>query len=333
MKLWIILIAGLLVAPSFVGADEVVLKNGDKLTGKVVGMAGGKLAFETGHSGVLKIDWGQVASLKTDEKVKVRLATKEVVEGKLSAGENGLLKVQSEGAAQPVSVEFAKVTHLNEPPVEWHGFLEIAGRATDGNTHTQGLVAQAEGVRATEVDQFTLRAIYRYGAKSGELQDQNAFGLAKYQYFLYEGLYAFTSAEFFHDHFKDLRLRTVIAAGAGYLIAKDAWILHDLSVEAGIAYIDQNFIDAQDESHMGARIAAHARIDLPLGLEVVDDIVFYPNFKHNSDWQMHNEAALATGLGKGWAFRIGVITDYDNRTPIDIERRDDIYFAGLAYRF
>ena len=78
----IILLVALLAIPAFAGADEVVLKNGDKPTGKVLGMAGGKLAFETQHSGVVKIDWAQVASLKTDEKVKVRLATKEIVEGK-----------------------------------------------------------------------------------------------------------------------------------------------------------------------------------------------------------------------------------------------------------
>lgn len=326
-------LALLLAAPAFVGADELLLKNGDKLTGKVVGLAGGKLAFETAHSGVVKIDWAQVSSLKTEEKVKVRLATKEVVEGKLSPGGEGKLNVQSEGTAQPIVVEYSKITHFNEPPVEWHGFVEVAGRATDGNTQTQGVVAQAEGVRATESDQFTLRAIYRYGAKSGELQDQNGYGLAKYQYYVYEGLYAYASAEFFHDHFKDLRLRSVLSAGAGWLIAKDALILHDLSVEAGIAYVDNNFIDAPDEAHAGARIAAHARIELILGLEAVDDIVFYPNFEHNSDWQMHNEAALATSLGRGWSFRVGVITDYDNRTPVGIERRDDIYFAGLAYRF
>ena len=328
-----LLLSSLLLGPSFAGADEVVLKNGDKLTGKVLGMAGGRLAFETPHSGVVKIDWAQVASLKSDEKVKVKLATKEMVEGKLAPAGEGKMNVQSEGAAQPVVVEYAKVTHLNEPPTQWHGFIDIAGRTTDGNTHTKGLVVAFEGVRATEDDQFTLRGLFRYGEKSGELQDQNGFGMAKYQYTLWEGLYAYASAEFFHDHFKDLKLRTVISAGAGYLIAKDAWIIHDLSAEAGLAYMDNNYIEADDESHLGARLGGHVRIELPLGLEAIDDVVFYPNFKHNSDWQMHNEASISTALGKGWSFRIGVITDYDARTPVDIARRDDVYFAGIAYKF
>jgi putative salt-induced outer membrane protein YdiY len=328
-----LLLAALLSAPAFAGADEVTLKNGDKLTGKVLGMAGGKLAFETAHSGVIKIDWTQVATLKTDDKVKVRLSTKEIVEGKLAPGGEGRLNVQSEGTAQPVVVEYGKVTHLNEPPVQWHGFIDLSGRATDGNTHSKGLVAQFEGVRATEDDQFTIRGIFRYGARSGQLEEQNGYGLAKYQYTLWEGLYGYGSAEFFHDHFKDLKLRSVISGGAGYLIAKDAWIIHDLSAEAGFAYIDNNFIEADDESHLGARLAGHVRIDLPLGLEAIDDVVFYPNFKHNSDWQMHNEASITTALGKGWSFRVGVITDYDARTPVDIARRDDVYFAGIAYKF
>src|SRR5207247_852275 len=177
------------------------------------------------------------------------------IEGKLAPGQEGRLKIESEGTAQPVEVDLAKVKFFNEPPTEWHGFLEAAGRATDGNTHTKGFVVALEGVRATEVDQFTLRAIFHY-----------------------------------------------------------------LSVEAGLAYTDNNFYDSDDEAHLGARVAGHVRITLPLGLEVVDDVTLYPNFKESQDWQAHNEAALTTSVGKGWSLRVGVISDYDRIPPPGLKR-------------
>src|SRR5688572_12613215 len=110
--------------------DEIKLKNGDRITGTVTGLAGGKLAVDTPHAGTVKIDWTQVASLTTDGKHKVRLVTGEEVEGKL-AGQDGKLKVASEGAAAPVEIEWAKVQFLNKPPTTWHGSIGLSARATD----------------------------------------------------------------------------------------------------------------------------------------------------------------------------------------------------------
>src|ERR1041384_234392 len=82
--------------------DEVKLKNGDRISGKVTSLAGGKLVVETTHSGPLKIDWAQVVSVKTDAPIKVKLATGEVLEGKLAPGAEGRLKVETSGPAAPV---------------------------------------------------------------------------------------------------------------------------------------------------------------------------------------------------------------------------------------
>src|ERR1043165_5212129 len=85
--------------------DEVKLKNGDHLTGKVISLAGGKLLLETTHSGPLKIDWTQVVSVKTDAPIKVKLSTGDILEGKVGPGQEGRLKIEPPGAATPVDVD------------------------------------------------------------------------------------------------------------------------------------------------------------------------------------------------------------------------------------
>jgi hypothetical protein len=311
--------------------DEIKLKNGDRITGTVTGMAGGKLAVDTPHSGPLKIDWTQVASLTTDGKHKVRMVTGEEVEGKLS-GQDGKLKVASEGAAAPVEVDWAKVTHLNKPPTQWHGSLGLSARATDGNTHTTTGLATADLSRTTEVDEFIIRAIYRYGERSGELFERNAYGIGKYSYRFTERLYGFLSAEFLSDEFKDLKLQTVVSAGLGVDVLKESWI--DFSVEAGAAYIDNNFDELQvDESHAGARVSAKARVDLVLGFVVKDIFTIYPNFEESQDFQIRNELLLTNTLGGGWSVIGGVITEYDREPALGKVRHDDTYFMGLGYTF
>ncbi len=311
--------------------DEVKLKNGDRLTGTVKEMAGGKLTIETPHSGSVTVKWEEIVSVKTSAKVKVRLKTKEVVEGKLVEAPEGRLKVATEGAAAPVEVEMAKVTHLNETPTQWHGNLSLAIRATDGNTHTKSMLASVEAIRATEQDLLLIKAIFRYGQKSGELTERNGYGIAKYNYIFYEGLYGYASVELLSDYFKDLRLNTVVSVGLGYVILKEDWI--DLLAEAGIAHIDNNFRVAKDESHLGARASSRLRVALPLGFEFKDAFTIYPNFEDSQDYQYRNEATLGTSLGQGWSLLGGMITEFDNEPSAGKEKYDNIYFAGLGYSF
>ena len=145
-------------------------------------------------------------------------------------------------------------------------------------------------------------------------------------------LYGYASVELLSDRFKDLRLGTVISAGAGYTVLKESWI--DFSAEAGIAYFDNNFRELQkDESHAGARVSARLRAALPLGFEVKDLFTLYPNFEDSADWQMRNEATLGTALGSGWSLLGGVISEVDNEPGPGLVEYDNTYFLGLGFVF
>lgn len=54
-------------------ADEVRLRNGDKLTGQVVRIETDKLILKTTYAGEITIAWKEVASIGTDDSVKVVL--------------------------------------------------------------------------------------------------------------------------------------------------------------------------------------------------------------------------------------------------------------------
>lgn len=311
--------------------DEVKLKNGDRVTGTVKSLSGGKLVIETAHSGALKIDWAQVASVKIDAATKVRLSTGETLEGKITPGAEGRFKVESGGTVAPVEVEFTKVTHFNQPPVEWHGAFSASAKATDGNTHVRSFLVTGEGVRESEVDQILLRAIFRYAEQSGVLLERNAYGIVKYSYKLSPRLYAYLSQELLGDTFKDLKLGSITSLGMGYVLLKEEWI--DLSTEAGIAYFSNDFRVAKDESHMGGRASTKLRVALPLGFEFKDMFTIYPNFEDSQDFQIRNEATLGTSLGKGWSLLGGVITEYDREPSPGLRHHDNTYFVGLGFTF
>lgn len=66
---------------------------------------------------------------------------------------------------------------------------------------------------------------------------------------------------------------------------------------------------------------------------VRDDLTVYPNFETWDDWQIHNEATLATQSGEGWHLSFSVIMDWDNEPEAGREQGDNKYIFGLGYRF
>jgi putative salt-induced outer membrane protein YdiY len=328
MRFVLCLALAVLAAPDAV-ADEVVMKNGDKISGKVVNLGGGKLKVETPHSGVVVLEWAQVASIRTDEAVKVKLTTGEVFEGKIGAGQDGKILVDAPGGKLEVTPD--KVKSLNEPPTAWHGSVDLAGRKTDGNTHNASMLLAAEIFRTTEKDRILLKAVFRYDETSGVVEERNTYAIAKYDYLFSDRIYAYASGELFSDKFKDLTLRSILAIGVGHIFEKSP--AFDLWGDIGIAHVESEYHEADHESYPGGRISAHVRHILPLGFEVVDDIVFLPNFEEGDAWILRNELALTTSLGHGLGFKAGMITDYDNDPPDDIREHDNTYFFGVNYKF
>src|SRR5918992_719793 len=97
-------------------ADELQLKNGDRLTGTVVSLDAGKLTFKTPH-GDLAIAWPEVTALTVDEPVLVTTA--------------------DETPATPRSgaIDIASATMLKrpEPPLTWTGGSNAGFLQTSGN--------------------------------------------------------------------------------------------------------------------------------------------------------------------------------------------------------
>ena len=53
-------------------ADTVWLKNGDRLTGKISVLDGGKLLIETEYGGSIPLKWNQIATLESDQKLLIK---------------------------------------------------------------------------------------------------------------------------------------------------------------------------------------------------------------------------------------------------------------------
>jgi putative salt-induced outer membrane protein YdiY len=98
----------------------------------------------------------------------------------------------------------------------------------------------------------------RYGSRtvtdSEDVKTEDkALGYMKYDHFFTKKWYGYANATGEQDEFKDLDLRVTLGAGAGYqFIESDRT---NLSLEAGLSYVNENYIIAEDNSFVAGRWA------------------------------------------------------------------------------
>ncbi|TFG41212.1 MAG: hypothetical protein E4H48_06410, partial [Syntrophobacterales bacterium] len=119
-------------------ADDVFLKNGNRLSGTIVSMSEAKLVLETDFAGRLTIDWNHVEQLATDAPLTLVLADGSTIRGIPTSGETpGRIKLATSSPADPVPVELARVTAITPPdeqPIKLNGRINVGFNKVSGNT-------------------------------------------------------------------------------------------------------------------------------------------------------------------------------------------------------
>ncbi len=331
VKRTVLTIASIALAVSAAFSDEIVMKNGDRLTGKVLRLASGKLAVKTAYSDKpIEVDATKIKSIKTDAPIEMHLVSGEVIKGKLQTDNGGVITAQPGDGRGLVAVDWAKVEKVNPPKSKWGGSVTIAGTDQGGNTERVSASVAADAGRRTERDRFRLRFLWNYAEEEDEMTTRNVFGAGKYDYFLTKQLYGYLSEELLSDEFRDLELRAVTGAGLGWQVVERGDL--SFSAEAGVAHVSEDFDEGEDDSRVAARLAASLKWVILKKVTFSNEVVYLPSME-DSQYQLRNEAAITTPLGAGWSLKFANIFEYDNDPPLGIHSTDRTWLLGLQYKF
>ena len=176
-----------ITAPQSATADEIVLDNGDRLTGRIVTIKDGVLTLETPYSEPIKITFSLVRDMTSTEPVALHLAGGEVIRGTIRSVANGRLEVATGPGREAIVVSQETIVALNpppSPPVTWKGSVTLGGNLQDGNTNTMNLSIGAQALRRSENDRVSANFLYNRADEDGSRSAENTFGQLKYDHFL-----------------------------------------------------------------------------------------------------------------------------------------------------
>ncbi|MGD2029584.1 MAG: DUF481 domain-containing protein [Desulfobacterales bacterium] len=317
-------------------ADEVCLKNGDRLTGEVIRMEAGKLILKTSYAGEISIVWQEVTSLKIDDSVKVVLKDKSALEGNTLSIEDGKMMLETAKIEAPVSFSLADVKAINPEPTKT---VNITTRANvnitseRGNTDSDNYYFDGEFVARTKKNRYKIGGELSKEESDGTTTSQNWLTYGNYSHFLSKKWYLYADTLFEHDELKDLDLRSTLGAGAGYQIFETA--LLNLSISAGLAKVDENFDVAEDDDYTAGQWSVnYDQYFFKKFVQLFHVSTGYVSFEDTNDWFFRTRTGLRFPVYKGLTATLQYNYDYDHQPSEDAEDKEDTKFIFLlGYEF
>ena len=218
------LLCGALATPAW--SDTIVLSNGDRLSGKVQLMDGGKLVLKTEYAGEIRIDWDKVAQLQTDDPMLLRAKDLPAdYQARLVAPtQAGTVAAVPAGEAASVSsneVALGDIQRIVRPHAflrDWSfdGGVDVAMDATHASSSNQNWSAAVRLSARRDWWRHALDLDFARKTQDSVVGTYNYNGVYTADRFLSEKLFLRGRLRYGRDHVDNPASQLVFSAGPGY---------------------------------------------------------------------------------------------------------------------
>ena len=312
--------------------DRIVLKNGSTILGTITATRDGIVSVDTDFAGSLEVAQDQILALETAEPAVLQLADGKVLDAQPIVVRDQEIVDSSSGQ----SFALADLAVVNPEPYElgigyqWSGLVNFSMVMERGNSDTDELDYKLETQWLSDDDRFTVRL-------NGEIDEANDTEIAdnwsiigKYDYFLDGPWYVGGNIAAESDDFADLDLRYY----AGPYVGRNFFDTELLFLEAelGLAYVNEDFIVAEDQEYPGANWEVHFSSNYLGGDSrlYVDHIGIW-NLDETSDIILNTTFGLAFPLLFNLEAAAEVLIEYDSGAVENVEDLDETYSFRIGY--
>lgn len=348
---------------SFSFADQITLKNGDRLTGTVVKSDGKTLLLHTDAAGDVTIQFSAIQEIKTDQELHVSLKDGKTAVGPVSTAD-GKIEVATKTAG---TVEAAKedVTLIRNGAEQtayekslhpglmrgWNGGANVGFSLARGNSETENLAVAFNAVHPTLNDKITLYASSIYTKNDlpapGSVGANLEQGGLRYDRNVNPRLFVFAGADFMSNALQFLDLRAAYSGGFGFhAIKSDATTLNILG---GLNYTHETYSNgavntpvtvpptfvSYGHTNKFAALTLGEELNHKLGKSTVvtQNMYFYPDLQDTSQYRATFNLGTVTKISKwlGWQNQFGDI--YVSNPPSGAKKNDVVLTTGLNVSF
>ena len=345
-------------------ADQVTLKNGDRLSGDIVSGDGKTLLLKTEFVGDVTIKWDAIVGIESTQNLNLTLKDGSKISGKITTTDG---KFVVAGAAPTAAAPAAKetvvavrndaeqktydvATEKMEHPKFWYfwsGVFDTGLALTRGNSSTASYTLDTRDVRETPRDKLTVYANYIFADtqipapptttanlfQAGIRGDLNVSPRA----------FVFAFAGFATNQLQHLDLRQTYGGGVGYHVIKTDRTVFD--VYGGFDYDRDEFgsytiinptpppplttVAAFDQNSAEAVVGEEFDSHLSKRTMVTERFSFFPNLSHTGDYRMQFDSTLAMQLKAWLSWQVSFTDRYISYPPPGLKGNDLVLSTGL----
>lgn len=331
-------------------ADQVLLNNGDRLTGTVVRKEGDQLVLQTAYAGEVKIAWSRVAEVRTKKPMSLVLSDQTTVEASVIGAPQAppTTAAESEDTGEPpqatpkatteAELPVDSIAYINAGPgidllgIRWKGRVSVGASGNRGNSDIDNLHVDGEAVARLQRERYTLNAVLDRDKDRNVVTQQNSRLSGKYDLFIDRTWYGYGLLKIEEDRFRDIERRITLGAGLGHQVIEDERT--NLSVEGGLNHVRADFALAPDENYPAARWAL--KFDQRL---LGADLRFFHSHELISDLQASertfilSQTGLRVPLWQGLLATAQLNVDFDNAPASGKAKADRTYLFTLGYHW
>lgn len=318
-------------------ADEIIMQNGDRISGTVVSKQGDTLLFATPYAGELKILWHKVISLRTDKPVHIRLNDQNSIQAQVAPAGPGTVQLQGKELGTQDAIAISKIAQINPPKVatdagvKVKGYINAGFELKQGNSDTEKLHLDTEVVARTKENRYTIGAEYNREKDQNTETVSNRLGYMKYDHFLREKWYLYANGSFKKDKFKDLNLRSTIGLGSG----RQFWESDErnLSLEAGLTYVNDDFIVTTDNDYAALRWAIKYDQRFLKKLQLFHEHEGLQGLESSGDVSIRSKTGIRVPIVDNLKATAQLNADWENNPAPGKEREDLTWLLSLGYHW
>lgn len=321
-------------------ADQVTLKNGDRLTGSIVRSDAKTMLIKTDLAGDVEVKWDDVSSIASSQPLYLSLKDGQTVAGTVTTSDSTFTVATN--AAGKVQVPKDSVTDVRNAAEQksldaWSGILDTGLSLTRGNSATLAFSLSAKAARVTKRDKISMYSTAVYASDDTTPPSRTTAhairGGIRGDFNLGERWFVFGLADFEYDQFQDLDLRNVLGGGLGYHVLKSKNTNFDLF---GGGDYEQEYFSSSAAFPTGltrktGEVLAGEELNMKLNdrFALSEKVSLFPNISDTGQYRFQFDATAATKLKTWLSWQITFSDRYLSNQLPGLKSNDELLSTGL----
>ncbi len=315
-------------------ADDLLVKNGDRLTGTLVSLLDGEMILETEYAGRVSVLVSEILAVNTEEDYEILFEGKKI-DGRLIF-ESETQYVLNRDMRVPILLDnvqrILKTRNTLAPMLRsWRSRADLSLILSEGNSETKNYNVFVESILKRSKSEHGL-ALLVNNEQAEDILTREQFDLDYgYKRFISDKWFASGTAEYFEDELKDIESRITVSGGAGYQFWDNS--IGELSIDLSMSAVQEK-IGEDDDINPALRLGLdYRRLFLHNKMELFhrQTVLSIPDSERGQVFNASTGIRYELSTFVDTAFRID--TNHETKPASGRKKTDLTYTIGLGLKF